>query len=178
LESAGQGRWLGGDFLPAPSSIQDKKIMLNRYTRHEILSEKAMESVMLTIDVEKAGDVAVVHCGGRLVRGAEVATLRSAVVSEKTTRIVVLDLSQLEFIDGGGLNALVSLHHWTRNHGIQLKLVNPSHFVNEMLTRTRLNRVFDISSLHDALRVLAGAECHHSRYAAGFMSLPQALAAK
>ena len=128
--------------------------------------KKIMESVMLTIDVEKADDVAVVHCGGRLVRGAEVATLRSAVVSEKTTRIVVLDLSQLEFMDGGGLNALVSLHHWTRNHGIQLKLVNPSSFVHEMLTRTRLNRVFDISSLHDALRVLGGAACHHSKFAA------------
>src|SRR6478735_4034526 len=121
---------------------------------------------MLTIDVEKSSGVAVVHCSGRLVRGAEVCTLRNAVVSEKTTRIVVLDLSQLEFMDGGGLNALVSLHHWTRNHGIQLKLVNPSRFVHEMLTRTRLNRVFDISSLHDALRVLSGAGCHHSKYSA------------
>src|SRR5882757_4272858 len=137
-----------------------------------------MESVMLTIDVERANDVAVVHCGGRLVRGAEVATLRNAVVSEKNTRIVVLDLSQLEFMDGGGLNALVSLHHWTCNHGIQLKLVNPSQFVSEMLTRTRLNRVFEISSLHEALRVLAGAECHHSRYASGSMGMPQAVAAK
>jgi anti-anti-sigma factor len=152
--------------------------MFNSYLSHEILSEKAMESAMLTIDVEKAGDVAVVHCGGRLVRGAEVATLRSAVVSEKTTRIVVLDLSQLEFMDGGGLNALVSLHHWTRNHGIQLKLVNPSDFVHEMLARTRLNRVFEISSLHEALRVLAGAECNHSKYASGFMGMPQAVAAK
>ena len=60
------------------------------------------------------------------MRGVEVCTLRNAVVSEKTTRIVVLDLSQVEFMDAGGLNALVSLHHWTRNHGIQLKLVNPS----------------------------------------------------
>jgi len=137
-----------------------------------------MESVMLTIDVEKASDVAVVHCGGRLVRGAEVATLRNAVVSEKTARIMVLDLSQLEFMDGGGLNALVSLHHWTRNHGVQLKLVNPSRFVNEMLTRTRLNHVFEISSLHDALRVLGGGECYHSKYAAGFLSQPHALAAK
>jgi anti-anti-sigma factor len=133
---------------------------------------------MLTIDVEKANDVAVVHCGGRLVRGAEVSTLRNAVVSEKATRIVVLDLSQLEFMDGGGLNALVSLHHWTRNHGIQLKLVNPSRFVYEMLTRTRLTQVFDISSLHDALKVLGGGECHHSKFAAGFFSQPQALAAK
>jgi anti-anti-sigma factor len=133
---------------------------------------------MLTVDVEKANDVAVVHCGGRLVRGAEVSTLRNAVVSENKARIVVLDLSQLDFMDGGGLNALVSLHHWTRNHGIQLKLVNPSSFVQEMLTRTRLNRVFDISSLHDALRVLSGAECHRSRYGAGYLNQPQALAAK
>jgi anti-anti-sigma factor len=133
---------------------------------------------MLTVDVEKADDVAVVHCGGRLVRGAEVSTLRNAVVSEKAARIVVLDLSQLEFMDGGGLNALVSLHHWTRNRGIQLKLVNPSHLVNEMLTRTHLDRVFDISSLHDALKVLGGVECHHSRYAAGFMGQAHALAAK
>jgi len=133
---------------------------------------------MLTIDVEKNSEVAVVHCSGRLVRGVEVCTLRNSVVSQKTTRIVVLDLSQVEFMDAGGLNALVSLHHWTSNRGIQLKLVNPSRFVHEMLTRTRLNRVFDISSLHDALRVLSGGECHRSKYAAGFLSQPQAVAAK
>ena len=133
---------------------------------------------MLTIDVEKTNDVAVVHCGGRLVRGAEVSTLRNAVVSEKTTRIVVLDLAQVDFMDAGGLNTLVSLHHWTRNHGIQLKLVNPSSLVHEMITRTRLNRVLNISSLRDALRVLSGMECHHSKYASGFLGQPQALAAK
>jgi anti-anti-sigma factor len=133
---------------------------------------------MLTIDVEKNGEVAVVHCNGRLVRGVEVSTLRNAVVSQKTTRIVVLDLSQVEFMDAGGLNALVSLHHWTRNHGIQLKLVNPSRLVREMLSSTRLNRVFDISSLHDVLAILSGADCHPSKYAAGYLSQPQALVAK
>jgi anti-anti-sigma factor len=97
--------------------------------------------------------------------------------SQKTTRIVVLDLSQVDFKDAGGLNALVSLHHWTCNRGIQLKLVNPSHLVLEMLTRTRLNRVFDISSLHDVLTILGG-DCHHAKYGAGYLSQPQTLAAK
>jgi anti-anti-sigma factor len=133
---------------------------------------------MLTIDVEKTGEVAVVHCSGRLVRGEEVCTLRNAVVSQKTTRIVVLDLSQVEFMDVGGLNALVSLHHWTRNHGIQLKLVHPSRLVHEMLTRTRLNRVFDISSLRDVLMILSGPDFDHSKYAARYLSEPHALAAK
>jgi anti-anti-sigma factor len=133
---------------------------------------------MLTIDVEKNSEVAVVHCNGRLVRGAEVGTLRNAVVSQKTTRVVVLDLSQVEFMDAGGLNALVSLHHWTFNHGIQLKLVNPSRLVRDMLTRTRLNRVFDISSLHDVLTILSGVDCPHAKYGAGYLSQPQTLAAK
>jgi anti-anti-sigma factor len=118
-------------------------------------------AAMLTIDVEKNGDVAVVRCAGRIVRGQEVHTLRTAVISEKDSRIVVLDLSDVESVDAGGLNTLVSLHEWTRSHGVQLKLVNPSHFVREMLTRTKLDRVFDISTFRRALYVLSGAECAH-----------------
>src|ERR1700683_1955099 len=121
---------------------------------------------MLTIDVEKTGDVAVVRCNGRIVRGEEVRTLRSAVVSEKDSRIVVLDLSEVESLDAGGLTTLLSLHQWARSRGVQLKLVNPSHFVREVLVRTRLDRVFDISTLDHALFVLGGNSCCHTRLAA------------
>src|SRR5207302_2843287 len=137
-------------------------------SRASIDQVRVREPVMLTIDTEKSSDVVVVHCAGRLVRGEEVCTLRNAVVSEETTRIVVVDLSQLEFMDVGGLNALVSLHHWTRNHGIQFKLVNPSRFVEEMLTRTGLNRVFDISSLQEVLVVLGGDHRQQPKYAVGY----------
>ena len=121
---------------------------------------------MLTIDVEKNGDVAVVRCGGRIVRGEEVRTLRSAVVSEKSSRIVVLDLSEVESLDAGGLTTLLSLHQWARSRGVQLKLVNPSHFVREVLARTQLDHVFDISTLDHALIVLGGNPCCHTRLAA------------
>jgi anti-anti-sigma factor len=119
---------------------------------------------MLTIDTEKMGNVAVVRCSGRIVRGEAVCTLRNAVVNETDTRIVVLDLSEVDSLDAGGLTALLSLHHWTRSHAIQLKLVNPSHFVREMLERTRLDRVFNISSLHDALQVLGGNDCRRQSH--------------
>ena len=121
---------------------------------------------MLTIDVEKTGDVAVVRCSGRIVRGDEVRVLRSAVVSEKDSRIVVLDLSEVESLDAGGLTTLLSLHQWARSRGVQLKLVNPSHFVREILVRTRLDHVFDISTLDHALFVLAGNSRCHTRLAA------------
>jgi anti-anti-sigma factor len=120
---------------------------------------------MLTIDVEKTGDVAVVRCVGRIVRGAEVRTLRNAVFAEKDIRIVVIDLSDVETLDAGGLTALLSLQQWAQSRKVQLKLVNPSHFVNEVLLRTGMDRVFDISSFEHALFVLSASECRHSRYA-------------
>jgi anti-anti-sigma factor len=121
---------------------------------------------MLTINVEKTGDVAVVRCVGRIVRGAEVRTLRDAVFSEQEIRIVVIDLSDVEMLDAGGLTALLSLLQWARNRNVQLKLVNPSHFVNEVLTRTGLDHVFDISTFEHALFVLSAPDCRHSRCAA------------
>lgn len=120
---------------------------------------------MLTIDVEKTGDVAVVRCVGRIVRGAEVRTLRNAVFAEKDIRIVVIDLSDVEMLDAGGLTALLSLQQWAQSRKVQLKLVNPSHFVNEVLTRTGMDRVFDISSFERALFVLSASECRYSKYA-------------
>ena len=121
---------------------------------------------MMTIEVEKSGDVAVVRCAGRLVRGAEVHTLRQAVVSENNTRVIMVDLSEVEALDAGGLAALLSLRQWARERNVQLKLVNPSHFVHEVLARTRLDGVFDISRFDHALYVLSGCERQQANYAA------------
>jgi anti-anti-sigma factor len=111
---------------------------------------------MLTLDVEKLKDVVIVRCTGRIVRGEEVYKLKNAILSDSETRIVVLDLSEVTSMDAGGLSALVSLHHWSRSHGIQLKFVNPSEFVRETLDRTKLSSVFDISSFHDACVAIVG----------------------
>jgi len=112
---------------------------------------------MLTVKTERAGDIVVVKCAGRIVRGQET-TLRTAVLQEKLARIIVLDLSDVESVDAGGLNLLVSLHRWTESNRAHLKLVNPCAFVHDMLTRTHLDCVFDISSLDCALAVLRGTE--------------------
>jgi len=116
---------------------------------------------MLTVKSERAGDVVVIKCAGRIVRGQE-AVLRNAVLKEKLARVVVADLSEVESIDAGGLTLLVDLHRWTEDNRSHLKLVNPRPFVHEMLTRTHLSCVFDISSFHDALAVL-GCESTRER---------------
>jgi anti-anti-sigma factor len=112
---------------------------------------------MLTVKSERAGDVVVVKCAGRIVRGQETA-LRNAVLQEKLARVIVLDLTEVESLDAGGLNLFVYLHRWTEGNRTHLKLVNPRPFVHEMLTRTHLSCVFDISTFSDALEVLCSSE--------------------
>lgn len=121
---------------------------------------------MLTINVEKIGDLAVVKCSGRVVRGQEVHALRTAVIAEKQSHIIVLDLTGVQSLDAGGLNTLVSLHTWATSRGVHFKVANPSPFVHQMLRRTQLDRVLDISTFHQALFFLGGAECNRARYAA------------
>ena len=103
---------------------------------------------------KQADDVAVLQCTGRIVRGEAIRRLKDAVVSLNKPRVIVLDLSDVEMLDGGGLGLLVFLHRWTSDRNIQLKLVNPSSFVREMLDRTRLTCVFNISSVDDAVEIL------------------------
>jgi anti-anti-sigma factor len=108
----------------------------------------------LRIKSEQTGDVAVLQCAGRIIRGEPLHFLKEAVTTLKQPRMVVLDLSEVELLDGGGLGMLVFLHGWTSNHRIQLKLVNPSSFVRDMLDRTRLTCVFNISSMEDVVDIL------------------------
>ncbi len=114
---------------------------------------------MLTTHVEQLKDVAIVKCAGRLVRGEGVRVLKNVVVSGNNTRVIVLDLSDVESVDAAGLTALVSLHHWSRSRNIELKLINPSRFVLEVLDRTRLSSVLHVSSFHDALVAIVGSSC-------------------
>ena len=63
---------------------------------------------MFKIRVEKNRDVAILRCIGRLIRGKSVSTLRKTVVSGTNAQTILLDLSEVEAIDAGGVN------HWSR----------------------------------------------------------------
>ncbi|MGC1784676.1 MAG: STAS domain-containing protein [Acidobacteriaceae bacterium] len=56
---------------------------------------------------QKLGRLAILRCQGRIVRGQETAILCAA--AQQNGRDVILDLSQVNAIDAGGLGALVSL---------------------------------------------------------------------
>ena len=107
----------------------------------------------LHIEVEKSREVAVLQCTGRIVRNEALPALRKVLTSLSHLRVIVLDLSEVEMLDASGLGVLVSLHNWTFARGIQLKLVNPSTLLREMLELTGLTSVFHISSVDDVIGI-------------------------
>ena len=94
---------------------------------------------MLTVTLENVGDVVILHCIGRIVRGEETAILCSAV--QHHGQNVILDLSHVDGIDAAGVGALIAL----RAAGIYLTLRDPSHPVSEVLRLTQLDTVLEIA---------------------------------
>jgi anti-anti-sigma factor len=93
---------------------------------------------MLTVTVQSSGDVVLLRCEGRIIRGDETAILCAAVGQQGHD--VTLDLSGVDTIDAAGVGVLVSL----QAAGIYLKLLNPNERVREILEITRLDSIFEI----------------------------------
>lgn len=105
---------------------------------------------MLNIRIERTGETAILHCDGRIVVGNALSVLREAVLCELDKRSIVLDLSRVERIDAGGLGTLVFLHTCVNGLGTELKLMNPSVPVSEVLELTNLTSVFAIGPAAEA----------------------------
>ena len=97
----------------------------------------------LKMETDISGDVVILHCAGRLVFGDETVAFRERIRNILLgTPLIVVNLSGMEYIDGGGLGTLVGMLASTRNRHGEIKLVHPNQRVVDLLQRTRLNTVF------------------------------------
>ncbi len=113
----------------------------------------------LQYHVECLQDVAVVNCSGRMVRGAALDEFRRRIEQLERVRVLVLDVSEIEQLDAGGLGTLLLVRRWAVQNNAKIKLVNPPAFFRRVLDATHLTSVFEISSLRDAISILRGKEC-------------------
>ncbi len=107
----------------------------------------------LSVEIHANDDVLLVSCKGRVVYGGETAALAAKVAELlPRSRRLVLELSQVETIDGAGLGELMILFNLARAHNCTMKLVAPSPRVRGLLKLTNLDTVFEIhSTLDDAM---------------------------
>ena len=117
---------------------------------------------MLNVTVAKIAALAVVRCEGRIVQRESARKVRDAVISQTDAQIIVLELSEVRAIGGGGLGMLAFLQRWAREHNIRFLLFHPSKAVESRLKRARSIAEFYIASLEEMRALLAYA---NSRYA-------------
>ena len=117
---------------------------------------------MLNVTVENIGELAVVECEGRIVQSEAAFKLRKAVASQTSARIVVLELSEVHAIEGGGLGTLVFLRRWARDHNIRFLLFNPSKAVRKGLKRASSISEFYIPTMDEMMALLAYASSRHA----------------
>jgi len=94
------------------------------------------------------GDVAVVDFSGKITLGEGSSTLRKTIreLVEKGYRKIVLNLSDVDYIDSSGIGELVIAYTTVRNAKGELKLLNLTKRVHDILQITRLYTVFDVQS--------------------------------
>jgi anti-sigma B factor antagonist len=109
--------------------------------------------VDLALKTRTLGEVAIVHCGGKLVFQSEAQTL-CEVVSELARRhaSVVLDLHEVAVIDGGGIGALAECIRNAKDSGVRLVLCRVPEKVRRLLDLTQVSLLVEIAgSEQDAL---------------------------
>src|ERR1700729_308841 len=87
------------------------------------LWESRKEMRMLKITIQKLGDTSVLRCHGRIVAGDAGSILRSAVLSQRQTTMLVIDLARVDRIDAGGLGVLLGLRESACSRAITFKLM-------------------------------------------------------
>ena len=109
---------------------------------------------MPTVHIDKVGEMAIIECAGRFVRTEAALKLRDAVTSQTDAHVVILDLTEMHALGGGGLGMLVLLQRWAQDHDIRFKLFNPSTPV-----RDKLNHIdFEIATLEQMMTLLSRIE--------------------
>ena len=123
-----------------------------------MLLGKAVEvdKVMLSLHTERLQDVAVVECNGRIVQSDSAFALRDAVMSQEDARTILLDLSGVSAVEGGGLGMLMFLERWAYDHDIRFKLFNPTRAVRERLDLANALPDFEIATPDEMRALLRG----------------------
>jgi anti-sigma B factor antagonist len=101
----------------------------------------------LNISERHAGDVTILDMDGKITIGEGSVALRSAIrrLLEEGKKKILLNLAKVGYIDSSGIGELVSSYTAIgKEEGGQLKLLNLTQKLQDLLTITKLLTVFDV----------------------------------
>jgi len=102
--------------------------------------------VSVKLSVRKVGDVTVIDAVGRITLGEGASSFRDTIrdLVSKGEKKLVLNLGNVTYIDSSGIGELVSAFTTVTNQGGQLKLLNLTKRIQDLLQITKLYTVFEV----------------------------------
>jgi anti-sigma B factor antagonist len=102
--------------------------------------------VSMKISTRQVDGITIVDCSGRITLGEGSVTLRETVsqLLSKAQKKILLNLGEVNYIDSSGIGELVSAFTTVRKQGGDLKLLNLTKKVHDLLQITKLYTVFDV----------------------------------
>ncbi|MFE3452753.1 STAS domain-containing protein [Nonomuraea sp. NPDC059194] len=99
----------------------------------------------LVLKERRQGDVTVLDATGKITIGEGSVQLRESVrnLLENGRQKILLDLGNVSYVDSSGIGELVSSYTTTNNQGGQLKLLNLTKKIQDLLMITKLLTVFE-----------------------------------
>ncbi|HZQ20002.1 MAG TPA: STAS domain-containing protein [Terriglobales bacterium] len=100
----------------------------------------------LRVSTRQVDGVNIVDCNGRITLGEGSVVLRDTVkdLLAKGHKKILLNLGDVNYIDSSGIGELVSAFTTVKNQGGELKLLNLTKKVHDLLQITKLYTVFDV----------------------------------
>jgi anti-sigma B factor antagonist len=100
----------------------------------------------MKIKTRHVDGVTILDLSGRITLGEGSVTIRDAVrnVTATGSKKILLNLGDINYIDSSGIGELVSAFTTVKNGGGELKLLNLTKKVHDLLQITKLYTVFDI----------------------------------
>jgi len=96
-----------------------------------------------TVDVTRTGSAAILHIHGEITGASEPPMMAAYAQADGATSIV-LDFSQLDYMNSGGIGLLVTLLVRTQRAGQRLMAVGLSDHYRQILALTRLDEAIGI----------------------------------
>src|SRR5207247_1014287 len=100
----------------------------------------------LVVNPRRLDDVVILDLSGRITMGEGTVILRDRIqkLLSGGDRKFLLNLADVDYIDSSGLGELVTSFTTVRNQGGQLKLLNLTRRVQDLLQITKLLTVFEV----------------------------------
>jgi anti-sigma B factor antagonist len=108
------------------------------------MPEPATAEPRLSFEIETMEDAVVVHCRGMLTAGYTDLLHAEVKARMPLTKRLVLDLTNLTYMDSMGLGAIASLYVSARSAGCRLELINLSKRIRELFSITNMLSLFEV----------------------------------